>query len=177
MNTKLKKIWNTVSTIIVVLVAVAAVTLVGLKFFGMQVYYVVSGSMEPNIHVGALVVVKDTDFDKLEVGDAVTFVLSDGTPCTHRIISIDSENKYITTKGDANDSEDAAVYYKNIVGKVVANVPLLGYAVFVLQNPPGSYIAIAVVALIIALMFLPDIFKSEDNKNKQDDDSEVDTKD
>lgn len=177
MNEKLKKIWNTVSTIIVVLVGVAAVTLVGLKLFGMQVYSVVSGSMEPNIHVGALIVVKDTDFENLEVGDAVTYVLSNGTPCTHRIISIDSENKYVTTKGDANDSEDAAVYYKNIVGKVVANVPLLGYAVYFVQNPPGSYIAIAIVALIIALMFLPDIFKSENNKNKHDDNSEVNSKD
>lgn len=170
MNKRLKKIWNIITTVVVVLVGVAAVTLVGLKFFGMQVYSVVSGSMEPNIHVGALIVVKDTDFEDLEVGDAVTYILSSGTPCTHRIVAIDSENKYITTKGDANDIEDSSVYYKNIVGKVVANIPVLGYIVYFVQNPPGSYIAIAVAALIIALMFLPDIFKPSDNKSKADKD-------
>lgn len=166
MNGKFKKIWSILSTVIVALVAVAAVLLICLKFFGMQVYSVVSGSMEPNIHVGALIVVRGTDFDDLEVGDVVTYVLSNGTPCTHRIIAIDSETKYITTQGDANNVEDGSVYYKNIVGKVVANVPLLGYIVYFVQNPPGSYVAVALAALIVALMFIPDIFKSDKNKKE-----------
>lgn len=160
----LKRVLNIITTVIVAVVATVALCLLCMGFFGFHVYSVVSGSMEPEIHVGALIVVKDTDFASLKEKDVITYVLSNGTPCTHRIVRIDRGGQYVVTQGDANDVEDSPVYKDSIVGKVVVNVPVLGYIMYYAQNPPGVYIVIAVAALLIALMFIPDLFKSDDDK-------------
>lgn len=159
---------NIIISVMVALVVIAALCLFCMGFFGMHVYSVVSGSMEPNINVGSLIVVKETEFSSLEEQDVITYVLSNGVPCTHRIVSIDSQKQCVITKGDANDVEDAPVYAGNIVGKVVVNIPLLGYVMYFVQNPPGMYIVIAIAALIVALTFIPDIFMQKNNKKQND---------
>ena len=175
MKEKLKKIWNIVSTVLVVVVVVFAVLLVGLRFVGVQVYSVISGSMEPEYPVGSLIYVKEVDAYEVEVGDVITFVLSNDMPATHRVIDIDYETQHFYTRGDANYSideatgekiytEDPAVHFKNLIGKPVFMIPLLGYVAYYIQHPPGMYIALAVGAIILALAFLPDIFAKSDKK-------------
>jgi len=51
----MKKIWNTITTLLVILVMILALLLVGARFIGFQVFTVLSGSMEPNYHVGSLI--------------------------------------------------------------------------------------------------------------------------
>ena len=179
MKQKFKKIWNIVSTVLVVVVVIFAVLLVGLRFVGVQVYSVISGSMEPEYPVGSLIYVKEIDAYEVEVGDVITFVLSNDMPATHRVIDIDYETQHFYTRGDANYSideatgekiytEDPAVHFKNLIGKPVFMIPLLGYVAYYIQHPPGMYIALAVGAIILALAFLPDIFaKSDKNKKKE----------
>lgn len=179
MKQKFKKIWNIVSTVLVVVVVIFAVLLVGLRFVGVQVYSVISGSMEPEYPVGSLIYVKEVDAYEVEVGDVITFVLSNDMPATHRVIDIDYETQHFYTRGDANYSideatgekiytEDPAVHFKNLIGKPVFMIPLLGYVAYYIQHPPGMYIALAVGAIILALAFLPDIFsKSDKNKKKE----------
>ena len=58
-----------------------------------------------------------------------------------------------------------SVHYKNIIGKPVFTIPYLGYVSNYIQNPPGMYIAIAAGAILIMLVFLPDLF--EDDKKKK----------
>ena len=53
-----RKIWNIATTVVVVLVVLAAILLVGVRFVGYRVYTVLSGSMEPTYHVGSLIYVK-----------------------------------------------------------------------------------------------------------------------
>ena len=45
MHEKVKKIWDTVTTVLVVLVVVFAVFLMGSRLMGLQVFNVISGSM------------------------------------------------------------------------------------------------------------------------------------
>lgn len=79
-----------------------------------QIYNVKTGSMENKIHVGDyILVVKNNDY---KVGDIITYKYDKGF-VTHRIIKKDG-NK-ITTKGDANNTEDVAIDTSVIVGKVV----------------------------------------------------------
>ena len=59
---KVKKVWSTVSTVLVVLVAVFAVFLMGSRLIGLQVFHVISPSMEPNYSVGDLIYVKTVEF-------------------------------------------------------------------------------------------------------------------
>ena len=60
------------------------------------------------------------------------------------------------------------VHYKNVIGTPVFTIPVLGYIANYIQNPPGTYIAIAAGAILLLLVFLPDLlFGSEDEKEQK----------
>ena len=88
MGKTIKKIWNIITNIIVVLAVILAVALVGVRLVGLQVFTVLSGSMEPTYHVGSLIYVKDVDYKELEAGDVITFMLDEDTVATHRITEV-----------------------------------------------------------------------------------------
>lgn len=164
-----KKIWNTVSTIIVIFVVILAILLVGIRLAGFHVFTVLSGSMEPNFHVGSLIYVKETDPQDLQPGDAITFLVNETTVVTHRITGVvpdetDPDTLWFRTKGDANDMEDTAlVHYRNVIGKAVFSIPLLGYLSSYVQNPPGMYVALGGAAVLLIIAFWP-----APKKKKQD---------
>ena len=173
MGKTLKKILNVISTILVAIVVVLALLLVGARFIGLNVYTVLSGSMEPTYHVGSLIYVKDVDTDELKAGDVITYMLDEDTIVTHRIVDIipdeiDPSIIRFQTKGDANDSVDGSlVHYKNVIGTPVFSIPKLGYLANYIQKPPGRYIAISAGAIILLLVFLPDLFSDDDKSEKK----------
>lgn len=162
------KVWNVFTTILVMCVVVLACALVGVRLIGMQVFTVLSGSMEPVYHVGSLIYVKDVDPFTLEIGDDITFMLDEDTVATHRIVGIvpdeeDPDTIRFRTKGVANEQEDGGlVHYRNVVGQPVFTIPYLGYLASYIQEPPGTFVAIAAGAVLMLLVFLPDLFASDD---------------
>lgn len=172
MGKTLKKIWSGFTTVLVVLAVALAVLLVGARLIGLQVFTVLSGSMEPAYHVGSVIYVKSVDYTELKSGDVITFMLDESTVATHRIVEPvpDEEDPTVIrfrTKGDANEVEDARlVHYKNVIGTPVFTVPYMGYVANYIQNPPGTYVAICAGALLLLLMFLPDLFADEDKDKK-----------
>lgn len=173
MGHMMKKIWNVTTSILVGFVILLAVALVGVRLIGLNPYVVLSGSMEPVYHVGSLIYVKDVDYRELEVGDAITFMLNEDTVATHRIMEVlvdeeDPETIRYITKGDANDAPDGSpVHYKNVIGKPVFTIPYLGYISNYIQNPPGLYVAIAAGAILIMLVFLPDLFENDEKEETE----------
>lgn len=171
MNLKVKKIWNTITSVLVILVILVAVALVGVRLFGFQVYTVLSGSMEPEYHVGSLIYTTEVNYQELRTGDDITFMLNENTIVTHRIIEVvpDSEDSDVLrfrTKGIANESEDLnLVHYKNVLGKPVFTIPYLGYVAYYVQHPPGIYIAIAAAAILFLLSFIPELLSKEEKEN------------
>lgn len=165
-----KKIWDAITTIIVILAIALTVLLVGVRLFGIQVFTVLSGSMEPEYPVGSLIYVKEVDAFELESGDVITFMLNENTVATHRIVGVvpDEEDSSVVrfrTKGDANEAEDGSlVHYKNVIGTPIFKIPYLGYVTNYIQNPPGMYVAIAGAAFILMLSFLPDLFAKDEKK-------------
>lgn len=159
MPAKVKKVWDAVTTAIVILVALLAILLVGARLFGLQVYSVMSGSMEPKYPVGSLIYVRSVDYKTLQPGDVITYRLNKTTISTHRIVQVLTEDGYrFITKGDTNDDPDSApVHANDIIGTPVTAIPLLGYVAFYIQRPPGLYIAIAAGAILALLVFLPDL--------------------
>lgn len=155
----LKKIWNVVSTCLVVLIVFCAVFLVGSRVLGYQVFNVISGSMEPTYSVGDLIYVKEVDVNEIEVGTPITFVLNeDLVVATHRVVEIDAQNQHFYTKGDANDTADASpVHFNNVIGVPKFAIPKLGYVSDFVQNPPGTFIAVGVCAALIIIVFVPDM--------------------
>lgn len=167
----IKKIGNVVTTVLVVAVVLLAIALAGVRLFGLQVYTVLSGSMEPAYHVGALLYDKKVDPAQLRPGDVITFMLDEETIVTHRIVEVvpDEEDPSVIrfrTKGDANAAEDGSlVHYKNVLGTPVFTIPKLGYFANFVQQPPGLYVAIAFGAVLVLLAFLPDLL-GDDKKKK-----------
>ena len=163
----LQKICSLLSTLLLITLLLAAGVLILPPLAGCKNMAVLSGSMEPDIGVGAMVVASPVDEASLEVGDVITYKLTGNTLVTHRIIEMDTENKQVITKGDANEVADGApVAFDQIVGKVLFHVPLLGYVSVYIKTPLGIAGICGALIVIIILSFLPDIMKKEEKKEE-----------
>lgn len=111
-----------------------------------MLYYVVTGSMEPNIPVGSLVVVVPDKF--LSIGDVAAFRRADAT-ILHRVAEI--HENYLLMSADAYPDFREIVTWDMIVGKMVLAIPLLGYAYMLLVTPAGASFAFTVLVLILFL--------------------------
>ena len=166
----LLKVWNIITTVLVVAVVVLALLLAGPRLVGMDVFTVLSGSMEPAYHTGSLIYVKDVDPFEIEPGQVITFMLSEDTVATHRVVGIVPDEDEpgtirFRTKGDANNVEDGSlVHYKNIIGTPVFTIPQLGYLANYIQNPPGMYLAISAGAILLMMVLIPDLFIKEEEE-------------
>ena len=88
------------------------------KILGREVFTVVSGSMEPEIPVGSLVIIKKADPLKIQSGDVIAF-RRNGVVVTHRVVENQKENHQFITKGDANEDVDLEpISYLDLVGLV-----------------------------------------------------------
>jgi len=128
---------------------------------------VYSGSMEPAIPVGGIVVIKPVDPETLKIGDVICFKLEGGsaTTVTHRIFNMTEEG--FITKGDANEDPDQWTVKKgNVIGKVVFTVPFIGYLGSFVRTPVGLILLIILPASLIIIMEARDIVK-ELRKQKQ----------
>ena len=173
MSGPIKKIWNVVSSILVALVVLLALLLVGARVVGLQVFVVLSGSMEPTYRTGSLIYVKKVDPYTIQEGQPITFMMNETTVATHRVVGIvpDEEDPTVIrfrTKGVANDAGDGGlVHYKNVIGRPVFSIPYLGYVADYIQHPPGRYVAISAGAVLLLLVFLPDVFSEDPDKKKK----------
>ena len=124
----MKKFIKIVTDILLVIVLVMAAVLYIPRLMGLKTYKVLSGSMEPEYHVGRVVYVEKSLIDDIEVGDVITFYINDNTVVTHRVVDKDDDTESFRTKGDANEIEDGgSVAYEQVVGHVVLDVPSRGY--------------------------------------------------
>lgn len=164
MKSKAKQVWNVTSTVLVILMVLIAVFLMGSRVLGFRVFNVISGSMAPTYHVGDLIYVKEVTAQSIKVGDPITFVQNENlVVATHRVVEIDTEKQCFYTKGDANGTVDSApVHFKNLVGVPQFSVPVLGYVSDFIQHPPGMYIAVGGMVLLIAAVFLPDLLRKKE---------------
>ena len=119
-----------------------------------EVKIVKSGSMEPTIHTGAIVVVKPQT--AYFTGDIITFGKDTRTdiPTTHRILAIEGSgaNAIFTTKGDANEEQDPqTVLARDVIGKVLVNVPYAGYVIDFARTKLGFALLVGVPAVVVIL--------------------------
>ena len=128
--------------------------------FGFGGAVVLSGSMEPALSVGDLIIVSK---DKPYAEQDLVVYQQNNTLVVHRVISIEEET--IVTKGDANNVADSPVEKSAVKGTVIAAVPMVGNAVNFVKTPMGT---ILLVAAAIALVELPHRReKQKDNEERQ----------
>lgn len=121
---------------------------------GYAILEVVSGSMEPTLKVGDLIII-DTKYKNYKKNDIVTYYGSEGEFVTHRIQSI--KKKTMITKGDNNNTQDKPVNTDKLVGKYVLKINKGQKIISALKHP-------IIIILILVNGVLFSIFVSIDNK-------------
>lgn len=132
---------------------------------GYRGYTVMSGSMEPVIATGDLVVNQPIGPLDARVGDVVTFLDPGGSGrlITHRVQSIDVMPQIVdvVTKGDANTAvERWSIVRDGRLGRVVLDVPRVGYAMAVLRSRLGQVAMVVLPALLLMFVALARIWRA-----------------
>lgn len=122
--------------------------------FAYKVYSVESGSMEPTVHKGAVVVVVAQD--NYSEGDIITFraVNSSDKTVTHRIVGIEKDDDIgklsYSTQGDANEDPDSnTTDQSKVIGRVITSIPYLGYPISLAKTQTGFILLIIIPATLI----------------------------
>jgi signal peptidase len=116
--------------------------------FGYGVSVVLSGSMEPNLSVNDLVIIKETQ--DVNVGDVIVYERN-GELIIHRVLSVDGET--IITQGDANNIADEPFDVSSVRGKMIASFPAVGGLVRILKTPAGTIVLLAAAIILIELSY------------------------
>lgn len=163
----MKRVWN-IGTTLILLVMLGIVAVMYIPgFFGIKPMVVLSGSMEPVYPVGSLLYVNENGTDTAAVGDVITFYIDEDTLVTHRVVEVNQENQTYTTKGDANDAEDASpVAFSNVLGKPVLAVPKLGYFADWLSSKSGKILYVTGIVVVVMLIWIGDILWSEKKEKR-----------
>ncbi len=135
---------------------VFATVVVAPGFAGRHGLSILSGSMEPTLHVGDLVVDKQEPAADLRLGDIVTFRDPDNPKrlLTHRVVRMRIRHgvAYVVTKGDASTGvERWSAPANGSVGVVEFRIRKLGYGVIYIGERYGRFAMIAIPALLLGL--------------------------
>lgn len=118
--------------------------------FPFQTFVIQSGSMEPSIMTGDIILIKKQD--RYQLKDVVTFNDQSDRVVTHRIIEIknNQDREEFVTQGDANQSPDIhPIDASQVKGKVAMVVPKLGFAVAFAQSRVGIAVLIGVPVVLV----------------------------
>ena len=120
------------------------------NFFGIKTFVVVSGSMEPNLNIGDIVVVKKCNENEIDKNDIISYRYGESI-ITHRIVEIiETENgrEYIT-KGDNNNVNDNInLKYEDIEGKYVGKIKYIGKMIMFLKSKEIMILIVASLCFI-----------------------------
>lgn len=158
-----KKVLRVIFTVLVIVVlAFCVIVVVQVKsakkpfIFGYATFYVLTGSMEPVIHVGDVIIDEKVDsIDDLEVGDIITYYGKEGEfagkTVTHKIQRI--EGNKIVTRGVSTMSikDDPAITFDDVVGRYVKTSSFLTTVYLVFTSKYG-FLLIVFIPLIILLV-------------------------
>lgn len=154
----MKRFLNILSDVVIALLLVLVIAFAGVRLVGLTPYAVLSGSMEPELPVGSLIYVQQTDPATIQVGDAVTFEKGSGVVATHQAYEVDLEAREIRTQGIANINSDGSIMhdaepvpFESVIGVPVACIPYLGYVNSFVTSPAGVVVVIAGAVAAIAL--------------------------
>lgn len=117
------------------------------SLFGFRIYRVISGSMQPALQIGDVIIVKKSN--NYSERDIITY--SNGlTTITHRIIAINNDE--VITKGDANEVDDKPINKEQIVGKFFFRISNFSLFSMILSKNVIYLIMIFLLVLIFLLV-------------------------
>ncbi len=117
------------------------------SLFGFRIYRVISGSMQPALQIGDVIIVKKSN--NYSERDIITY--SNGlTTITHRIIAINNDE--VITKGDANEVDDKPINKEQIIGKFFFRISNFSLFSMILSKNVIYLIMIFLLVLIFLLV-------------------------
>lgn len=128
------------------------------SFLGFRIFRVQTGSMIPVYNVGDVILVKETELNKIAIGDDVTYWgtsgVMNGKLVTHRVIDIQEEDgqRVFYTQGVANNAPDPVVYGKHINGVVQGKLHIITGICSLLTNQYILYFC-AIIPLTLFIFF------------------------
>jgi len=148
----LKNTLFTLVTLVLLFISVSILLTGKQDFRGFRILIVKSGSMEPAIKTGSLILIQKQP--SYQIKDIVTYgsLVRKDTLVTHRITAQDTTHSKLlfTLKGDANKSPDLnGVPPSAIIGRMLFAIPYLGYLIAFVKTPIGISIFVIIPATII----------------------------
>lgn len=129
--------------------------------FGYGAAVVLTGSMEPTIHVNDVILVAE---QPTYAENEIAVYQSGNILVVHRILDI--TDGMVTTKGDANNAPDAPVELSSVKGKVVGVIPGVGGIVKIMKTPTATVIMLVGAVLLLEASFRKDKAKGDDQLEK-----------
>ena len=130
------------------------------NYFGVRIFEVASGSMEPTLNINDVLLVK-VNVDDLQKDDIIAYK-SENSIITHRIVMINDND--LIVKGDANNTVDSPIKKDQVIGKVIKVFPHLGIWKKILTEPK-----ILILIFITLLLFDGALsYNGKDKKNNKE---------
>ena len=139
-------IW-TVSIILGLIVAFLAFVFISPDY---DLYIVRSGSMEPAINVGDMVLAGPVGTGGIKPGVIISYEAGKNL-ITHRVLSIDGNT--LITKGDANKEPDPnPVRLSQVQSRYIFRIPYVGYVAGFLRTRPGWLLSIVLPSIVLVIL-------------------------
>lgn len=179
-----RKVINVFTTVLLIVLIVIVILLFAARLsgnspslFGYHVFRVSSGSMEPTLMTGDVILVKETPADDIEKGDIVTYRSTqgqmEGHEITHRVVAepeIKDGTVYFQTQGDLDGAAlDPRITYEQIIGKYVKKLPIIDKIYSFFFTPYGLIIFVFVIIALFGYEIIS-LFLSYKNIDEPDDD-------
>ena len=145
----MKIVYKIIIIVLLIIILFNVFSQYNISVLGFRNFKISSGSMEPNLKVNDIILVKKCS--NYNLNDIITYK-SGNEFITHRIVKIDG-NKVIT-RGDANNTNDSPIKKDNIVGKVVYRFKILGFIFYLFKNP--LILILTFILGIFITVFIPD---------------------
>lgn len=161
----IKTIWKVLEKLILIAILFVSITIVTQRvsnnenaFLGFRIFRVETGSMIPKYQIGDVILVKETDLNKIKIGDDVTYYGTAGSMkgkiVTHQVIDIrEEEGKLVfQTKGIANTAKDPEIWGSQIDGVVQGKLRIVTWITSLLSNGYIFYFC-GVIPLTVLIFF------------------------
>ena len=175
----IKFILTTLIIIIIGVILIQRFSNNNMSLGGYRIFTVVTESMVPKYQVGDVILIKEEEKSKIQIGDDVTYMGKVGSYAdkiiTHQVINIENGKDGLLkfhTKGIANEDEDPLVSEEQIYGVVQAKLQIVTFLNGIINNMYGMYFLI-IIPLAIIMFTEFKAFKEEKIDYDEDDDEDL----
>lgn len=179
-----RKVINVISTIILIFLIIVVIALFIIRatgktpsIFGYQVLRVTTGSMEPALKIGDVILIKDTPVEDIHEGDIISYESRSGDLrgkiITHRVTEepVNMGGTYILqTQGDIEGSApDPKIEYGQVKGKFLHKLEFIDKFYSFFFTPYGIIIFVFVIVALFGYEIISLIisYKTLDEKDEE----------